>query len=1285
MKNAEKLMTSETVTARKSFVLLLAGVGMAGLLAAGPAKAQSIKVPTAGCDAILTPEVIAELKAAKTDPLADYEAWRQSHPNATMMPLTVQCRHEAWVALHRQTEPAQFVPAATAGNGGVNVPTPGCDAVLTPDVIAFLTAKTTDPLDDWYAFTQAHPNMIEVSMPIEGRHEAWLALHGKVTPTTAPAPGVPGPPLAPNIGANLDLAGGVQAYQGEVSVFVNPNNPLQLVAGANSFYRDPTAACLSPTGGSANIYGTQALYVSTNGGATWVYQCAPWNPSVTGGVAGAAAWFGSDPAMVWDSLGNAYAVYMLINQNGAGTSDGTAIVVAKSTNSGASWSNLSIVVNHETNNSLFDDKEMVAIDLTSGQAHSHTGRMFVIWDENNVERVAFADPPSYGTWTTVAVDVSTDIGGNVAVGPDGTVYAAWNHYSQTGGVGTGDSLFVKKSTDGGVTWTIPLANPIVQHNLASFGTNNKPPAQDSRGINAFPIIDVDRNAASAFLGRVYIVYSDFPAATGSGTNLNVYEINSTNGGTSWSTPLKVNDDAGTSASQFFPWMNVDQSDGTLQVSWYDTRNFTGNNRQTQMYGARSINGGVAFEANLLIDDNGANFRNAVNNSDENTTDSASRNANQYGDYSGMVALNRISHPLWTDSRNFYPTADTQSPTRAEDAATSAVTFCTAPTGVVAPTLACSGSQPVVTWSAPATWGTNATGGTYSVIRFTDAACTLGRTVVSASATSPYTDATAVPGTTYYYEITATNNCPGTLLTPMSATSTCSASITCSACALAAPTGVTATATADAQITVGWNTVAGATSYTVQRTIGACPGAGYTTLASGIVTLSYVDNTVTPGTTYSYRVLAVGSCTSPPSICANAVATGVYSSGMFVSGRPQNTTSAGAGFNTRWIFNTNASALAPPGIRQAVYATSNDRYLNSMAWGNGAGGGAGTPGTWPTSPSIWKPFLMNGPAQARPPIVATAAVTGGSGKYVFLASQDGHIYCVDANTGAQIWQSTAPSDYFQGAANGMFSVFGGAYNLIIVGTRNSSAANVIYGLNVSNGSTAWSFNNGGGANSIGIISSGAQIDYTNNKAYFTSRTYAGGSQQTVWCLSFTGAAAAPCTGWAPPAIGNIDAAPLLFNGRLYIGDNTGRAWALSASTGAALWTGSGNFFATSDGPIKGFISSNFATSATQLYFSTNGKLWALTDNGTTVAATAGWPVTTIANPSGPLYLPGLGYLLAGSSDGALHQINVAGMAQVSATLGSGLFTVGSPTLDTTNSLVYVGTTGGDVYAAVVPLQ
>src|SRR6266516_2873743 len=682
----------------------------------------------------------------------------------------------------------------------VNVPTPGCRAVLTPDVIDHLRGKPTDPLDDFEAWRQEHPNMIEVSMPLQCQSEAWRVLHGLMAePSTQAQEALA--PLSPSAGTDIDMAGGVQAYQGEVNIAVDPNNPLHLVAGANSFYRDPSAACQSPTGGSANTYGTQALYGSTDGGATWTYKCAPWNPTVTGGITGAAAWFGSDPAMAWDGAGNAYAVYMLINQNSAGTSSATSIVIAKSTNNGTSWSNLGVIVNHETNASLFDDKEMVVVDTTVGQAHSHTGRIYVFWDENNVERVAYSDNGT--SWTTVVMGSGTEIGGNVTIDPDGTVYAAWNHYSQTGGVGTGDSLFAKKSIDGGVTWTAPAVNPVVQHNLASFGSNNKPAAKDSHGIHAFPIIDVDRNPASASFGKVYIAYDNFPPAIGSGNNLNVYLINSANGGTTWSSQVLVNDDGGAS-TQFFPWMSVDQSDGTVNMSWIETRNFSANNRQTQAFTARSINGGISFEANVSVEDNGGNFRNNVNYSDDNTTDNSARNANQYGDYEGMWALNRIAHPIWTDTRNFYPSADTQSPTRAEDAVSCALTNCSAPTGVNAPStaIACSPSRVQLSWSAPSGWGTNATSGTYSIYRSTTTTFPGGPPLISGLTTTSYDDTSGTPGVAYYYFVQAKNNCPGTALTPMSTTSVASASVVYPPCG---PSGIL-----QGTVTAGGSPVSGAT-------------------------------------------------------------------------------------------------------------------------------------------------------------------------------------------------------------------------------------------------------------------------------------------------------------------------------------------------------------------------------------------------------------------------------------------------------------------------------------------
>ena len=684
-----------------------------------------------------------------------------------------------------------------------------CHGILRQEIVDLVRAAQEDPHDTFERWRQEKRSMMEESPVIECQSALWKALRhlqsglASTNAVTVPS-GTAGfnlrsddtasqfayQVLTASVGANVEPAGGVEAYQGEMQIAVNPNNPLQMVAGANSFYRDPSTACLSPTGGSANTYGTQALYGSSDGGATWTYKCAPWPSSLTGGVTGAAAWFGSDPAMAWDSQGRAYAVYMLISQNSAGTSAGSAIVIARSTDSGQTWSNLGTIVNNINVSSPFHDKEFVAVDNGPGPSStkSHPGRIYVIWDADNVERVAYSDNGT--SWTTVVLPTASvgsyDIGGDVKVAPDGTVYAIWNRLVYSGSTQSGERTVFSKSVDGGATWTTPIV--IASQALLSFGTNNKPPAQESRGVNAFGSLGIDTNSSSAYNSYLYFVYPDFPSGTTTGTNINIYLVRSTNGGTSWSTPVKVNDDSGT-ATQIFPWLAVDPTDGSVNVSWYDTRADSTNNRKSQFFYARSVDGGNTFESNILVTDNGGTvWRNGVNYSDENTTDNSGRNANQYGDYSGIIANNRKVVPFWTDSRPYFPTADTVSPSRKEDAAAAIIVNCSAPDAVAAPVVtidpSCSTPSVTIDWSAPGAWGTNATSGTYSVYRSTSSTFPTGSSPLASSlSATTYVDTTGLVGVTYYYFVTTKNNCPGTALTPMSANSTASNAVVFPACGL----------------------------------------------------------------------------------------------------------------------------------------------------------------------------------------------------------------------------------------------------------------------------------------------------------------------------------------------------------------------------------------------------------------------------------------------------------------------------------------------------------------------
>lgn len=410
--------------------------------------------------------------------------------------------------------------------------------------------------------------------------------------------------------------------------------------------------------------------------------------------------------------------------------------------------------------------------------------------------------------------------------------------------------------------------------------------------------------------------------------------------------------------------------------------------------------------------------------------------------------------------------------------------------------------------------------------------------------------------------------------------------------------------------------------------------------------SWTHSGLTNGTTYYYAAFVDNGF-------------GVWSRSRTVAARPQLVNGV-----VKWVYATGASAMTPPGIG-SVFAVSNDRILHSM--NPGASGGQ-----WP---SPWKPMVMNAPSQGRPPVPSFSL--GAATKEVYLGSQDGHVYCVDGNTGAQIWRTATPiAEMVQAAANGMFTVYGGAYDLNLVGTRNSSAPNRLVGLDARTGAERWSFDNGGGvsaSDAIGIISGDAAIEY-DNRVFFASRAAAGGSNQTLWALSFTDTGATKL--WSA-AIGDSDGGPTVWNGRVYIGTNNGTLYAFNATTGALLWS-----YATNDGPVKGFVNVDFLSASGRLYFATTNKVWSVTDSG--ASATLNWSVS-LTRPSVPLFTGTA--LLLGSGDGRLYQLTNLSSAtptQTSIILGAGTAGVGSPSFDYASSMVYVGNEAGAIYGVSVPL-
>jgi hypothetical protein len=100
-------------------------------------------------------------------------------------------------------------------------------------------------------------------------------------------------------------------------------------------------------------------------------------------------------------------------------------------------------------------------------------------------------------------------------------------------------------------------------------------------------------------GNIYILGSVTPSFA---DPVDVHLIRSIDGGDTWSTPIRINDDPqGTGAWQWMGTMSV-APNGRIDVVWLDTRN-AGNPATTttsELYYASSVDGGVSWSSNIVV-------------------------------------------------------------------------------------------------------------------------------------------------------------------------------------------------------------------------------------------------------------------------------------------------------------------------------------------------------------------------------------------------------------------------------------------------------------------------------------------------------------------------------------------------------------------------------------------------------------------------------------------------------------------------------------------------------------
>ncbi len=495
-------------------------------------------------------------------------------------------------------------------------------------------------------------------------------------------------------GANVRLSGAQSAPRSESDIRVNYWNPSLIVGASNNI----------------SASGQQAQWYSTDGGATWGQNYL----SLQSGDA-----FMSDPTVDWTSDGTAWSTTIGIN------SAGTILHMRayKSTNNGATWTFDNTFSGSQTST----DKQMMWVDHSASSPY-----------KDNIYAIYHNGAPVYlgrrtgGAWQSPLLlsgseTTGTGIGADIKTNSFGDVYGMW---PDTGS----RKIYVTKSTNGGASWS---GRTTVASTYGSF--QFAIPADASRQVLIGSIVGTYRTASK---NNVYALWNDLSGDSGCtsgggpGTNASstcktrIFFSRSTDGGTTWSAKVKLNNQSGLN-DQFFPWMVVDETNGKIGITYYDTVGDS-TRKSVNVYYQSSSDDGVTWTAPLQ-----------VTTASTNETTSGADSGNQFGDYTSLSGINGTFWPSWTDRRSGGK-EEIWSAKVVDDGG--ACTPPAAPTGVTASSSSQTGAS--VSWSA----SSGAT--SYTVLRATTSGGPY--TSVGTSSTTSFTDSGLSCNTTYYYVVQASN-------------------------------------------------------------------------------------------------------------------------------------------------------------------------------------------------------------------------------------------------------------------------------------------------------------------------------------------------------------------------------------------------------------------------------------------------------------------------------------------------------------------------------------------------